>query len=66
MAYHAKPGPARRNGGFFLIILGALLFVVTPAYLGGSPALGLAAIVAGFAAGGAGFYLAFVRGRRRA
>jgi len=66
VAYHAKPGPGRRNGGFFLIILGALLFVTAPTYLADSPTLGPVAIAAGFAAGGAGFYLAFVRRRRRA
>ncbi|MCY4252743.1 MAG: hypothetical protein OXU86_03755 [Thaumarchaeota archaeon] len=65
MAYHAKPGPSRRSGGFFLIILGALIFVTAPIYLADSPGAGAAAIAAGFGAGGAGFYLTFVRGRRR-
>lgn len=65
MAYHAKPGHRGRSGGFFLIILGALTFVTAPTYLGGSPELGAAAIAGGFAAGGAGFYLAFVRRRGR-
>ncbi len=66
MAYHEGQGPGRRSGGFFLIILGALTFVTAPIYLADSPNLGIAAIIAGFAAGGAGFYLSFVRGRRRA
>ena len=66
MAYHQGPGQGRRSGGFFLIILGALTFVTAPIYLSDSPSLGLAALAAGFAAGGAGFYLSFVRGRRRA
>lgn len=54
----------RRSGGFFLIILGALLFVTAPLYLADSPELGGAAIIFGFAVGGIGFYLNFVRGRR--
>ncbi len=54
----------RKSGGFFLIILGALVFVTTPLYLADSPGLGTAAIVFGFLVGGIGFYLSFVRGRR--
>lgn len=54
----------RRSGGFFLIILGALIFVTTPLYLNESPELGAAAIVFGFAVGGIGFYLNFVRKRK--
>ena len=66
MAYHEGPGMPRRSGAFFLIILGALLFVTAPIYLSDSPGLGAGAIALGFVVGGLGFYLYFVRGRRRA
>ena len=54
----------RKSGGFFLIILGALIFVTAPLYLADSPELGGAAIVFGFIVGGIGFYLNFLRKRR--
>ncbi len=57
---HNKP---RKSGGFFLIIFGALLFILAPTYLADSPELGFVAIVFGFAIGGLGFYLNFLRGR---
>ena len=59
---HNKP---RRSGAFFLIIFGALLFVMAPTFLSDDPELGAVAIVSGFIIGGLGFYLHFVRGRRR-
>ena len=59
---HNKP---RRSGGFFLIIFGALLFVTAPTFLSDQPELGAVAIVFGFLIGGLGFYLNFVRGRRK-
>lgn len=62
---HRPPGPSRNNGGFFLILLGALVFITAPLYLQESPGLGAAAIGFGFAVGGLGFYLRFVRGRER-
>lgn len=55
----------RNSGGFFLIILGALAFFTAPIYLADSPELGAMAIAGGFVVGGIGFYLQFVRGRRR-
>lgn len=60
---HRAPGRQRGSGGFFLILLGALIFITAPLYLQDSPGLGAAAIGFGFAAGGLGFYLRFVRGR---
>ena len=44
-----------RSGGFFLIILGALIFIT-------SPTLALQFIF-GFIVGGLGFYMNFIRGR---
>ena len=52
-----------RSGGFFLIILGALIFITSPLYLADSPVLGGAAIVFGFIVGGLGFYMNFIRGK---
>lgn len=58
---HNKP---RRSGGFFLIILGALLFIVSPTYFHDDPGTGTAFIIFGFIIGGIGFYLNFVKNRR--
>ena len=52
-----------RSGGFFLIILGALIFITSPLYLADSPTLGGVAIVFGFIVGGLGFYMNFIRGK---
>ncbi|MDI1495490.1 MAG: putative membrane protein [Cenarchaeum symbiont of Oopsacas minuta] len=52
-----------KSGGFFLIILGALLFITSPLYLADSPLLGGVAILFGFLVGCLGFYLNFVRHR---
>lgn len=65
MAYNESKNPRRRNGAFFLIILGALVFISTPAYLSDMPELGAIAIIFGFLVGGIGFYLQFVKDRRR-
>ena len=61
---HSEHNRQKRSGGFFLIIFGALLFIITPLYLQDSPQLGLFAIILGFFVGGIGFYLQFVRGRK--
>ena len=59
---HNKP---RKGGAFFLIIFGALLFVLAPTFLADDSELGAIAIISGFLIGGLGFYLHFVRGRRK-
>jgi len=59
---HNKP---RKSRGFFLIILGAILFIIAPTYLADSPELGFAAITFGFLVGGIGFYLKFLKGRKK-
>ena len=53
----------RKTGGFFLIILGALIFVTAPIYLTDSADFGAVVIAFGFAVGGIGFYLSFLRRR---
>jgi len=59
---HNKP---RKSRGFFLIILGAILFIIAPTYLADSPELGFVAIIFGFLVGGIGFYLKFLKGREK-
>ena len=54
----------KNNAGFFLILLGALIFITAPVYLQENHTLGIAAIVFGFAAGGIGFYVKFIKNRR--
>jgi len=61
---HSTHNRPRKSGAFFLIIFGALLFILVPTYLKDSPELGIIAIVFGFIIGGLGFYLNFVRGRK--
>ncbi|MFQ5573784.1 MAG: hypothetical protein ACE5EJ_05995 [Nitrosopumilaceae archaeon] len=63
---HDEYNKPRRSGAFFLIIFGALLFVMAPTFLSGEPELGAIAIIGGFLIGGLGFYLHFVKGRRKA
>ena len=53
----------KRSRGFFMIILGALLFMLAPTQLSDSPELGGAAIIFGFIVGGIGFYTQFVKGK---
>jgi len=57
---HNKP---RRSGAFFLIIFGAILFILAPTYLAESPELGYTTIIFGFIIGGIGFYLKYLKGR---
>jgi len=58
---HSDHNRPKKSGGFFLIIFGALLFIITPTWFSNQPELGLALIVLGFIVGGLGFYIRFVR-----
>lgn len=58
---HSEHNKPKKSGAFFLIILGALLFIITPMWFSDKPELGLALIALGFLIGGIGFYLRFVR-----
>ncbi len=60
---HSEHNRNKRSGGFFLIILGALIFITVPLYLSETQELGLAAIVFGFIIGGIGFYITFIRNK---
>jgi hypothetical protein len=55
---HNKP---KKSGAFFLIILGALLFMIAPTWFADKRELGMVLIVLGFLIGGLGFYLRFIR-----
>ena len=60
---HSEHNKSKNNGGFFLILLGALIFIAGPVYLQDAPVLGAAAIVFGFLVGGLGFYIKFIKNR---
>lgn len=62
---HNEHNRPRKSGGFFLIIFGALLFILAPILFGqNSRDLGMAAIVFGFLVGGLGFYLNYIKKKR--
>ena len=58
---HSEHNRQKKGGGFFLIILGAFLFIAAPTWFSGDPQTGLVLIVLGFIVGGAGFYIRFIR-----
>jgi len=58
---HNEHNKSKRGGAFFLIILGAFLFIVSPTWFAGKPEIGFPMIALGFAIGGLGFYLRFIR-----
>lgn len=60
---HGEHNKSRNNGGFALIILGALLLFLAPNIYGDMRELGTAALVGGAIVGSIGFYLKFFRWR---
>ncbi|MEW6588409.1 MAG: hypothetical protein AB1299_04515 [Thermoproteota archaeon] len=58
---HNEHNRPKKSGGYFLIILGALLFIIAPTWFSNKPEFGLVLIAAGFAVGGLGFFLRFVK-----
>ena len=58
---HNEHNKSRKGGAYFLIILGALLFIIAPGWFSDKPETGLALIAVGFAVGGLGFFLRFVK-----
>lgn len=58
---HNEHNKSKKSGAYFLIILGALLFIVAPTWFSDRPEAGLALIAVGFAVGGIGFFLRFVK-----
>ncbi|MGH1520831.1 MAG: hypothetical protein ACRBB2_00395 [Nitrosopumilus sp.] len=60
---HTEHNRAKNNGGFALIILGALLLFIAPNIYPEMPGLGTMSLFGGMVIGGIGFYLKFIRGR---
>ena len=60
---HTEHNRAKNNGGFALIILGALLLFIAPNIYPEMPGLGTISLFGGMVIGGIGFYLKFIRGR---
>lgn len=58
---HNEHNRSKKSGAYFLIIFGALLFMIAPGIFSDKPEIGLAVIAAGFGIGGLGFFLRFVR-----
>lgn len=58
---HNEYNKPKRSGAFFLIILGAFLFIVSPTWFADKPVIGFSMIGLGFVIGGLGFYLRFIR-----
>lgn len=61
---HSEHNRSKRGGAFALIIFGALLLFLAPNIYGEFPEAATASLAAGFAFGGIGFYLNFVRKRK--
>lgn len=62
---HSEHNRSRSGGWFALIILGAILLFLAPTIHPEEPEMGVAVFAAGLAIGGLGFFLRFVRGRKR-
>ena len=60
---HGEHNRSRNNGGFALIILGALLLFLAPNIFEEMRELGTMALFGGVIIGSIGFYLKFFRGR---
>lgn len=60
---HSEHNKPKKSGGFFLIILGALIFMLAPVTFSESLQIGIGFIVLGFIVGGIGFYLNFIKKR---
>jgi hypothetical protein len=62
---HNQHNKSRNNGGFALIILGALLLFLAPNIYQTNRELGTLALVGGIIIGGIGFYLRFFRTKEK-
>ena len=58
---HSEHNRPKKSGAFFLIILGAVLFMISPTWFANRPEIGFSIIALGFAIGGMGFYFRFIR-----
>lgn len=62
---HNEHNKTRNNGGFALIIFGAMLLFLAPHINPSNPVLGTIALIGGIIIGGAGFYLKFISTREK-
>jgi hypothetical protein len=60
---HGEHNKSRNNGGFALIILGALLLFLAPNIYQDMRELGTMSLIGGIIIGSIGFYLIFFKGR---
>lgn len=60
---HAEHNRSKNNGGFALIILGALLLFLAPNIYQDMRDLGTMSLIGGIIIGSIGFYLKFFKGR---
>ena len=62
---HNEHNRQKKGGGFFLIILGALLLFLAPNLHTDNPELGIASLIFGILIGAVGFYVRFIRNKKR-
>lgn len=58
---HSEHNKPKKSGWFFLVILGAFLFIVAPTFFSDNPGAGLGIIILGFIVGGIGFFIRFIK-----
>ena len=62
---HNEHNRQKKGGGFFLIIFGALLLFLAPNLYTDNPELGIASLIFGILIGAVGFYVRFIRNKKR-
>ena len=62
---HKDHNQSKKSGGFALIILGALLLIIGPQEAIVPKSLSIITWVGGIIVGSIGFYLKFIRGRKK-
>ena len=62
---HGEHNRSRNNGGFALIILGALMLFLAPNIYPEMPEFGTMSLIGGLIIGGIGFYLRFIKSRKK-
>ena len=62
---HGEHNKSRNSGGFALIILGALMLIIGPQEAIVPKSLSIITWVGGIIIGSIGFYLKFIRGRKK-
>ncbi len=54
-----------KSGGLILIVIGILIFIFAPSYFSKNFTEGIAVIIAGFVLGGIGFYITFLKKKKK-